>query len=80
MSLDDLEQNFEEMECFKMNPNSETLSGRVDVHAKKTESRSTFSKSFVGNYQMSLDDLEQNFEETECFKMNPNSETLIWDV
>ena len=63
-----------------MNPNSETLSVTFDVHAKKTESRSTFSKSFVWNYYFILDDLEQNFEETECFKSNPNSETLILDV
>ena len=52
--------------------------GRLKYVLRKPSRGRRFSKFFWG--MISLDDLEYNFEETECFKSNPNLETLIWDV
>ena len=54
--------------------------GRLKSVLKKSSRGRRFVKSFVGNDQITLDDLELNIEETECFKSNPSSDTLIWDV
>ena len=49
--------------------------GRLRYVLRKLSHGRRFSKILLG--MISLDDLEYNFEETEYFKLNPNSKTLI---
>ena len=71
--IDDLEQNVEETECktqyksaSNRNPNSKPESWTFEVHAKKPRNSQCFSKFLW--VMIRHNELEQNFEETECIK------------